>query len=134
MTSDLSVAPAEDLTEVDSFLEELCSFLACLMHSRVTAIHLPALNVVWTAGNESKLQALVEVIGAECFGLKALAVENALNHEPPPLTEGSSMGGTLFGTLPQLAHLQIVQLDGFYCDDWALQQFGMHGQCLEYVD
>lgn len=130
MSSALSIDSFEHIADVESQLKELCGFLACLMHSRVKAIHLPDMNVIWTSGNESKFQALVEAIGAECSRLTTLDLRNSLNYESPALTEGSSMGRTFFAALPQLASLRIAQLDNFSCDDWALQQFGLHGHNL----
>lgn len=133
--------------------EDLCCYVAALMHKELTILHLPAFNTIpWTwkkppsrlmqfynqlfsaAKSEPtpNLQRLLEAIGTECSGLKLLHVKTLRGNEPLFLTEGSCLADTFFRTLPRLTNLQILQLDKFRCDDWALQQFGMHGTNLVY--
>lgn len=142
-----------------SALEELCCFVATLMHSELTTVDLPALNsiprdtvaghqliqIAWckvsfSAANSalslgernSNFETLMDAMVAKCHQLKRLHVRTLKQNKPLYMTEGSHLAGTFFRALPQLASLQIVKLDMFCCDDWVLQQFGAHGTNLVY--
>lgn len=136
-----------------------CCLLASLMNSEIATLHVPPLNnslspppppssivarvlnffkQLFGAGQaplgdeqKSNIQMLMEAIGAQCSGLEVLHFETVpRNRKVIPLTEGSALGGTFFAALPRLTNLRVVQINSYRCDDWALQQFGMHSPNL----
>jgi hypothetical protein len=115
--------------------EELCSFVAALLHSDLAAVHLPTLDSTGEtppSNAKTKFQTLLEAIGAESPKLRLLHVRTLETKTPPLLTQGSSLGETFFSVLPQLASLRVILLDLFRCDDWTLQQFAMHATNIVY--
>lgn len=130
----------------ESVFEEIFSILSRLMHKRVGTMKiLLNLDITWTPATESKFRKIVEAIGVqECSRLKVLHlrictgsfrspyphIREVLISKAPILAEDSYLAKGFFQTLPRLASLQILQLDYFYCDNWALQQFGMLGNSL----
>jgi hypothetical protein len=107
--------------------QELCCFVASLLHNKLAAVHLPTLDTNGeTPPTNAKFQTLMEAIGAKSPGLKLLHVRTLETKTPPLLTESSPLGETFFRVLPQLTSLKVVMLDQFRCDDWALQQFAIY--------
>jgi len=116
--------------------EELCSFVAALMHSDLVAVQLPTLDSTGETpptDAKTKFQTLMEAIGAESPSLRLLNVRTLETKTPPLLTMGSPLGETFFGVLPRLKSLRVVRLELFHCDDWALQQFAVHATNLVYA-
>jgi len=135
-------------------LDGLCLFLVTLMNSELTAVHLPSFkrspppltmsNILawimnfcrhWLGAGQTQqkynIQRLIQAIGAESPGLKLIHIKtSAEDDEPIPLTKGSGFGESFFQVLPRLASLQVVQIEFFRCDDWALQQFAKHATNL----
>jgi hypothetical protein len=136
--------------------EDMCCFLATLMHSEITTLKLPTLNSIlppmdfafkWrtaqlyksTAGqNPMSLKEqhkascgvlmLINAIGAQCPNLKSLSIMDLGWNVPlMPLTEGSIFGTAFFRVLPRLTKLD---LNYYQCGDWALTQIGTHAANL----
>jgi hypothetical protein len=137
--------------------EEMCCFLATLMHSEITTLNLPTLNSTlppmdfafkWrmtqiynsTAGEAQKMSIkelheescgvlmLINAIGAQCSSLKSLTIMEISSDVPMlPLAEGSIFGTAFFRVLPRLVELDI---NCYQCDDWALKQIGTHAANL----
>jgi hypothetical protein len=131
--------------------EELCHFLATLMHGDITTLHLPTLRstlplshydisrVASAAGfpppslaevNEAShgVRELINAIGAKCSKLKYLHITNwTYQQKLMPLTRASSLGKLLFQLLPRLTRLQ---MEFYQCDDWALKQIGFQATNL----
>jgi hypothetical protein len=136
--------------------EELCCFLATLMHSEITTLNLPALNSTlppmdfafkWRMAQMHKSPAgqdplslkeiheescgvlmLINAIGAQCPNLKSLSIMDlAWNAPLMPLTEGSIFGPAFFQVLPRLTSLDMCY---YQCGDWALTQIGTHATNL----
>jgi hypothetical protein len=118
--------------------DQLNKFVANLLNSEVTILYMPTLRV---GGNAIKfedlpeikqLKTLMDVIGAKCFKLRLLHIRVdaglRLCHLNSILL--ADVGQSIFMALPRLASLQVLQIDEFVCDDWALTQFGMHSQNL----
>jgi hypothetical protein len=127
-----------DLEENDSMGEkcasqELCCFVAALMHSELAAVRLPTLDYTGkTPQTKAKFQILLEAIGVESPGLSFLHVQTIWTNPPAFLSEYSALGDTLFRVLPRLTNLRVMLLDKIHCDDWALQQFAVHATNLVY--
>lgn len=131
-----------EISAADESYEVLCCFQAILMHHLVTTVHFVAnLKVIWTPAAESAFQTLLEAIGDESTGVGLLHVRTGKRYgtcsthlklltEGPVLTEHSILRSAFFTLLPRLGSLQKVRLDYFYCNDWALKQFGMYGKSL----
>jgi hypothetical protein len=135
--------------------EEMCCFLATLMHSEITTLNLPALNSTlppmdfafkWLAQSYSPhagrapvslkelheascgVLMLINAIGAQCSSLKSLSIMAISCAVPmPPLTKGSIFGTAFFRVLPRLTELDI---NCYQCGDWALKQIGTHATNL----
>jgi hypothetical protein len=128
----------KDLEENDPMGEkcasqELCCFVAALMHSELDAVRLPTLDYTTeTLQTKAKIRVLLEAIGAESPGLRFLHVQTLWTRPPPFLTENSALGDTFFRVLTRLTNLRVMLLDKIHCDDWALQQFAMHAKNLVY--
>jgi hypothetical protein len=111
--------------------QELCCFVASLLHSELAAVHLPTIDTNGeTSPTNSKLLTLMEAIGAESPGLELLHVRTTSTKNPPFLTHISRLGEKFFRVLPRLTSLKVLMLDLFRCDDWGLQQFAMHATNL----
>jgi hypothetical protein len=125
----------KDARDRKSATQELCCFVAALLHGELTEVRLPTLDSTGETpptNAKTKFQTLMEAIGAESPGLKLLHVRTLETKTPPLLTESSPLGTTFFGVLPRLTCLQFLMLDFFRCDDWALQQFAEHATNLVY--
>jgi hypothetical protein len=123
--------------------KEMCCFLATLMHSEITSLHLPTLRSTLPFKNKARVKnaagfpppslmevneashgvrVLINAIGAQCSKLKSLHITNLSNQEPSmPVSEVSSLGKVLFQLLPRLS---ILEINCYQCDDWALIQIG----------
>lgn len=73
------------------------------------------------------------IADAQCSGLRLLHLKTTYGEKPIPLMDDSDLGQTFFRALPRLTSLQVIQIDFFCCDDWALQQFGKDATNLMYV-
>jgi hypothetical protein len=111
--------------------QELCCFVAALLHNELAAVRLPTLDYTGET-LQTKAKMLLEAIGAESPGLTFLHVRTIWTRAPAFLTENSALGDTFFRVLPRLTNLRVMLLDRFYCDDWALQQFAVHATNLVY--
>jgi hypothetical protein len=136
--------------------EEMCCFLATLMHSEITTLELPTLNSTlppmdfafkWQMAQIYKSHAgeaqrmsfkqlheescgvlmLINAIGAQCSNLKSLSIWDLYNAPMIPLTEGSIFGTAFFRVLPRLTKLDMCY---YQCGDWALTQIGTHATNL----
>ena len=146
----------KDLKNDECSSEEMCCFLATLMHSEITTLDLPTLNSTlppmdfafkWrmtqiynsTAGEAQKMSVkelhkescgvlmLINAIGAQCSNLKSLRITDLWDAPLIPLTEGSIFGTAFFRVLPRLTKLD---LNYYQCGDWALTQIGTHAANL----
>jgi hypothetical protein len=118
--------------------DQLNNFVANLLNSEVTILYMPTLGVFGNAINHEdgleikQIKTLMDVIGAKCSKLRLLHIrvvaELRMSHQDPILV--ADVGQSIFMALPRLASLQVLQIDEFVCDDWALTQFGMHSQNL----
>jgi hypothetical protein len=109
-------------------MEKWRRFLVSLLHHRLTKIHLPN-RFYWSELNIVEFVKLLDEIGAKCPGLQLIEAKANNLDDPPDVKEKDfRLRNSFFRALPQLLHLQVVRLQFFICDDWALQQFGEHGQ------
>jgi hypothetical protein len=124
--------------------EELCCFLATLMHNELTTLTLMPLRTSNPplVGNaslslEERLKALcgvpmlTDAIDTKCPRLKSLEIRNKQSDNQYPLNESSSLGDAFFKLLPRLTTLR---LECYQCDDWALMQIAAHATNLVYTE
>jgi hypothetical protein len=127
--------------------EELCCFLATLMHNELATLTLMPLRTSTRTCNpplvenvslslEERLKAfcgvpmLIDAIDTKCPRLKSLEIRNMTSNGQFLLDEGSSLGDAFFKLLPRLTTLR---LDCYQCDDWALMQIAAHATNLVYI-
>jgi hypothetical protein len=139
--------------------EEMCLFLANLMHSEITTLKLPMLNSTLhpldfafkrrmtqmyksPAGQDPmSLQelheascgvlVLINVIGAQCSKLKSLSIMDLPWHSPlVPLMPLTE--GSIFGPafFQVLPRLTTLKMKYYLCGNWALKQIGIHATNL----
>jgi hypothetical protein len=99
------------------------------MHSRITKLIMPSW-ITWKEPNHSECLKLLDVIGANGKGLRFFDASFGYADTYPIMSADLHFGQAFFRVLPQLTSLQIVQLYGVVCDDWALQQFALQGANL----
>jgi hypothetical protein len=149
----------EDSNTIECISDEMCCFLATLMHSEIKNLDLPPLNSTYPpmdfafqwrmaqiykspAGREPQIMSLkklheescgvhllINAIGAQCSKLKSLSIVDLDNAPILPLDEGSIFGTAFFRVLPRLKKLD---LNFYQCGDWALTQIGTHATNLVY--
>jgi hypothetical protein len=104
-------------------------FIGHLMHNRITKLNLPG-SITLDEPGISEFLKLLDVIGANGKGLRFFDAEFDYADPDPILSADLHFGQAFFRVLPQLKSLQIVQLYGVVCNDWALKQFALHGANL----
>jgi hypothetical protein len=125
MSSPVTFGTFKEKDKVD--MEQVCCILASLMHHEVTTVHMPDFKFDgdWCPVLESKVQNLVEAIGAKCPKLTSLQLTNSFYYSTF-LEQSSCLRDTFFKLLPRLVHLQRLQINFFTCGDWGLQQISNH--------
>jgi hypothetical protein len=139
--------------------EEMCCFLATLMHSEITTLHLPPLNSTlplmdfsfkWRTAHMYKSPAgealmslkelhdescgvlmLINAIGAQCPRLKCLHIMDLSWHaQLVPLIPLNE--GSIFGTafFQVLPRLTSLKMEYYLFGDWALKQIATHATNL----
>jgi hypothetical protein len=114
----------------DSMLvKEMRCFVTMLLHHNIKYLHMPSCDD-WNEENKLEFEKLLKVIGSQCSGLKKFRFIDGWGsiNDNPALTKQSWYGRAFFRALPGLSSLQVLELDSYNCNDWALQQIGMHGQ------
>jgi hypothetical protein len=149
----------KDFENTECTSEEMCCFLATLMHSEITTLDLPMLNstlpqmdfaFTWrmaqiynspAAGEAHNFMSLKELHEESCGVLMLI---NAICAQCPRLTSLSIMElswkapmiplteGSIFGTafFRVLPRLTKLDLNYYLCGDWALKQIATHATNL----
>ena len=142
----------------DHASEEMCCFLATLMHSEITTLKLPPLNSTFprmdfafkqlakmynSLKGEPLMSAkelheascgvrmLINAIGAQCSNLKSLHIMDLSGQSPfVPLMPLTE--GTIFGPyfFQILPRLTSLKMNYYLCSDWALKEIGIHATNL----
>ena len=144
-----------DDTKMKHATEEMCCFLATLMHSKITTLKLPMLNntlppmdfafkllaqsyntLAGRAAMSLKelheascgVLLLINAIGTQCSKLKSLSIVNMMwGAQLTPLNEGSIFGTAFSHVLPRLTSLDMSY---YLFGDWALKQISTHATNL----
>jgi hypothetical protein len=115
-----------------TWIKKWCRFLISLLHNRLAKIHFAENRYSWK-DEEDILEyvKLLDEIGAKCPRLRLIEVKESLFSHPPDDIKTKAFlpaREAFFRALPKLVNLQVVRLCFIMCDDWALQQFALHGQ------
>lgn len=117
--------------------DEMCCFLAHLMHNELKTLRLPMLRCdeLPQAGEQclsgghhdlaevapGHVQLLIEAIAHNCSSrLESLFIWASTKCRPVALSEG--LAATLFHSFPRFKGLHELHLDGYQLNDWGLLQ------------
>lgn len=112
----------------------LCRFLGKLLDRGLTTFHIPRSYDYMNSSNKESIEKLMNQVSSRCQPLRQLKAEIKFSprYDDDLIDDDIQwFKPILFRALPQLANLQIVQLENLGCNDQILEEFAMHLKNLE---
>jgi hypothetical protein len=120
----------EKVAKLDDIKAEWYHFMTISLHINLRQLDVPSSGKTNLAESRAALLHLLDAVAVKCP--KLVSIHMLFDYvEERSETFGSFLGLSLLIKLPKLgANLQVVVLESFDLNDWALQQFALHTPLL----